>query len=386
MSDHAENEKRDGSEDSKVYDYLKEHPSVLIACVSAIVAAGTFIMNAVIYYIDSRYFQFWGYEINQCDYKNPNQIYIIAITFVFLVAINLFQRHSNNIISVYFDRTAWIHIEKKMLRVLSKLSTEQKKSIKSARSDLKKTGNKKKPKEHGTISCNDYERQIREHLSRIKGLRKKLKHEKWIMIRQLIVPLIPPASIIFLVSIVFFSAVGTAKLTPGLNVLFSLTYVFILLCLAFFSLYGIKRLTLIHRTSKCKDNYCELEQLLDKTTEDHNKEYPTSNWKNIRIKDILKGSQIRIVALSALGLLITYYVVNSLFTTSIQSSRKVFPVCYVDETPYIIVYQSSNTYYLNQSEISDGQITIDVRSHRVINSDDVTFISTEFEKVTILRD
>ncbi len=84
--------------------------------------------------------------------------------------------------------------------------------------------------------------------------------------------------------------------------------------------------------------------------------------------------------------LVVYYIAFSFSANSLQAARKEFPICYIDNNPYVIVYQSSGTYYMNKAEIDSAQITIDTRIHRIIDSDDTTYSNTKFEDVIILRD
>ena len=380
--ENAESRKNDNNDekDIKVYVYLKEHPSILVACVSAIVAVATFIMNAVIFFLDYRYFQFWGFDIARSEYNNPNQIYMIAITVVYLISITLIQRYCTEVFNEYFNRTAFLPVAK---QIVKKYQIQCKKERKSKKSRAKEN---ELSMSQDYCHAEDSEQESDDRAVDTHKLKRELRHANWIMLKRSVTVLFPSAIIMLLVMMLYFAASGVVKLTFLKSIFLSLLMSVCTILVDFIFLFSFERSALKHEIRKIRDNKKALFELFDKKVQLAKTDYPVFKWKDLRLKDAIRDSKLKTNTISYLIPFIIYFILMSFLTNSIQNRKKEFPICYIDEKPYTIVYQSLGTYYLDRAEIEDYHISIDTRSHRIVSSNDVAYKNEVFQDVIILRD
>ncbi len=367
--------------DYKVYEYMKEHPSVMIACASAIIATASFAINAVIYFIDYRYFSFWGFDIARSEYKNPNQVYILVISIVFVLTINLIQKYCGELFSAYLRRTEYIPISKAILRnfkMTIRKITKAKKEKKSILNVAQRPSNQNKNE--------NPEHSIDDVLSHIRQLKSTLRKENRNVVKDLSVFLIPSGFVMVLIGLLYFSAVGTAKLSFWVCILISVLYSIFIVLLNHLLSYCLVRIPFNRKIKEtAKNNPQELLSLFEEISQ-ADRGQVSYQLKDVLKKDTIKDSRLKSHIVSIMIALVVYYIAFSFSANSLQAARKEFPICYIDNNPYVIVYQSSGTYYMNKAEIDSAQITIDTRIHRIIDSDDTTYSNTKFEDVIILRD
>ena len=97
------------AEKSSIYYYLKEHPGFFTALIPALVAVIAFVLNAAVYRRISTYLSFWGFNAENVQIELENQIYILALVFVFIIAmagvslflnqtLNAFQKYENDLL------------------------------------------------------------------------------------------------------------------------------------------------------------------------------------------------------------------------------------------------------------------------------------------------
>lgn len=365
--------------DYRIYEYLKEHPSVMIACVSAIIATASFAMNAVIFFVDYKYFSFWGFDIARGEYKNPNQIYILSASIVFVLTINIVQKYFGELFSTYLRRTEYIPVSKAILRDFKKtirMINNTKKKRNSTRNAAQSTPKQNKNPEKG----------IGDVLPKIRQIRSTIRKENWNVIKELFAFLVPSGFLMILIGMLYFGAVGTAKLSFWICILISLLYPIFLVLLNFLLSYCFVRVPFNRKIKEtAKNNPQELISMFNENNQTGKSPF-SYRLKDMLNKDTIKDSKLGSHIVSIMMAVVVYFIVFSFSANSIQAARKEFPVCYIDKNLYVIVYQSSDTYYMNQAEIDCDHLTIDTRSHRIITSDDTIYTNIKFEDVTILRD
>ena len=73
-----EKEVSNEKDEHSLYNYLKEHPGVMVSIVSALMVVITFVINLAIYIRTSRYLEYWGVNTLNIDFNNTNLMYVFA--------------------------------------------------------------------------------------------------------------------------------------------------------------------------------------------------------------------------------------------------------------------------------------------------------------------
>ena len=174
----SEKDKKEEVASSSIYHYMKSHPGSLAALISAIIATISFVLNAALYRKTSAYLKFWGFNAENITVDSGNQIYVVALSFVFLLAMGgltyflcqtfyVFQKRANVLLYLRIDN-------RHMLREILKLRIGTM-VVSVGTWFYKKIGTHTKQIDYLKTSIVEQKRRLAELSSRVKARRKTLR-------------------------------------------------------------------------------------------------------------------------------------------------------------------------------------------------------------------
>lgn len=382
------NEKKNTNNGSKLYEYMRDHPSVLIASISAIIAVISFAVNAVIYLRQYQYLRFWGFDLAQCEYTGTNQIYVFAISVFMFAAVSIVQRYNNKTIRVYYNRTTKITVLRKISREFKRRSRKSNRKLRVVKRHMKQFWSSSEGTMESSIKNEiiGIDQQVKETHERIRKFKKDYHHVKWHTLCILFLVLIPSFIITFFIMLLFLAARNSANYSFGVCLLVSLVFSMLNILVSWLTTYWMTNSELKAILRKYGNDLEKLNELYNEQMKSEVKdEYPIKVWPSYRIKDVFSDANIKQEFMS----FILYCALLMLFTSfsAIQSQTKQteFQIYDDGDSSYAIIYQSKDKLYLDKVVIQDNTIVIDTTSHRTITTDDVSYQDIKFEAVSIIR-
>jgi len=371
----------DNSNDEySIWNFLKEHTSLLIACVSAVIATFSFFFNMTIYMNIYTYLNFWEIDILHVGYNTTNQLYNIILAFIF----QLLTLSATYIISNTYDaysqrKKVYIYIKhslkitkKEGKKLHRKLAKEKKELLKQKRNSQ----NERLINEQ-IVKCESLEKEISSQMTMIREVNESYKKSKKRNIRLLAMSNIICFLIMFVSCFVlipsvysgngFFVALIFAFLYVGVNVL----------------LYGIINSILLHFSIKSpkKLDVDECADIISKFID-----YPIEKILFGQAKTILSN---KIIKKSCIQLIIAITVFLGVFSYSGYSeakNQKEFYCVSNMEDLYVVIHNTGNNLILKKAYIYDNEhLIIDLSIQKMISAEDVILQKKSFTYVEPLR-
>lgn len=386
------------TEDSSIYNYFKDHPNLLIACISAVAAITTFVFNAVLYFDDYKHLQYWGFDISRIEWTRANELYIIGSMLIFYICNGTVQSFEATTFLVYRKKVKYVNATRWMLNcIASELKQRNRDHLRAKRKmkKIEKLGNKIKVGDEKRREVEDIYTRLAETEDRLKKLQEKLlpaqeagKRLKRRLFIQLITSIVLATVISIILLLILLLAVSNITVNRWMCVLLAFAYSFIvpafgyIISAAFYP--SIKK-------SKLKKIMEDDEQLVSFLDEVENQDltiqdYPIHKWRKYELKEVLSN---RNIALALIDCLFCSLIIFTLFLVTADKrieDQKVFSICQKDEITYAIIYQNKNTFYMDEAEWVDDAITIDVSKQRIITVNDISYETISFEKVFRIND
>lgn len=375
-------------EKTSVSQYLKEHTSLLIAIVSAIVAITTFCMNACIYYINVRKLQFWGFSKEQLQSVSANQIYILAAVVLFIFYNILVYKSLHKAFLVYFEK---VHKIKDLRKALKIISSEKKKRKRINRKQRREIRRQSKKTDGKNVTKNIYVElpRIKEQTEALKktydDYKPSIRSLRFFSVIQLL-----PTIIIFLVLGVISFYILVFALDSNPTTRFPLLpYAIIFTFLIMTVQYLPERLGSISRNNKQAKKLAydqeKLRELMQDVVSEFETppEYPASKLFNASWMRLPTNREISSFAVKYSVVMLALSVILVAYST--LQSHSSFPIVDSPEGTFAVVYQNGKTYYMEEATISGNKIEINTNKQRIVEANDFSYEIIEFEETKIIR-
>lgn len=155
----------DKKETYRIFDYIKEKPSVAIAICSVAIAAGTALLNLLAYLIDKRYLAFWNVSEDFIQINSIKTIYFIFALILTSVFSIVFQLWLKSVMLKHFRSIRPLMVVDLVLKSLKKVNKHYNKAIAQGNSVLKKY----------KVNDAEVETKIKEYKEKSKKLEKESK-------------------------------------------------------------------------------------------------------------------------------------------------------------------------------------------------------------------
>lgn len=347
-----------------IYDYLKEKTAVLLAFISAMVAIISFFAKLIALISARKELAFWEFSSSYASLGGESIMYTIIISILFFC----FTTAS----SMLFSSTYEAYLQHKKIHLLVKYYLKKEKHNLKA---LEKKSKKGKITKH-QIS-------ILDKVEQIKTLTKKSKRLAYI---NLFLNLFFIFIIICCNSILF--AIATESNTSSNTFLVALVQLIIHL-LYFLILKILIDKTVIKKNELkkiCNDSIF----ILKFSNEQEFKEYPFNNIFINGFRSVLSNRNIILIVAT---IFLSCFILSCSFAFTEfdpTESSKTLQITTIDNTPYAIVCQDNEKYYLEEikieskatkSEESKEYLTVYTNKQRIITSDDITIEVKNFADI-----
>lgn len=379
-------EKKKSTHSSSIYHYLKAHPGSFAALISATIATISFVLNAALYRRTSAYLKYWGFNAENINIENGNQIYVVALAFVFFLAMggltyflcqtfHVFQKRANVLLYLRIDN-------RYTLREILKLRIGM--VIVSFGARFCKKRDTQRQNDEIKAHVADQRRRLNELSARIKARQKTL----WLLRCNNLVALLPSLLMAYGLLLLLIGLTGvTEELRtvipyPELVLsIFVLLLIGLVYCLVRFEFRAERR----EIKKAFKKDYESAYKKIEELAERDNKQYPVVQIIKSKAEELFNN---RMVALLSLLLVISLLFAFSAFSTAddyTTSQKTTFLVVNIEDQDYVITYTCGTTYYLNQAEVNyeDNVIAVSTVNQRVLVSEDMRYDVVSFETVKI---
>lgn len=366
------------NEESSIYNYLKEHPGVLISGISALVVIFTFVINMTISFRTSKYLVYWGVDTLNLRIDNANQSYIFAVVCIYYMINMLIQPFFMNSYEIYVQEMQINYYAKYICKLSKKEVRHCKKNIDKIKREYRKLNKKEKD----NTSIRDIEERVEKlkiRISEAEQARKKSSKYtgKKLVISEILVIVcsliqmyifvLTTTSITSALQTVLVSIIGAAI---SLSTLHSLAYLL------------IKKPVIATIRKEVYSDKADLENISKQVSKEI-PEYPIDKIFSFkfRFQDIFTNKNIEVFAIHIIVCLIFLIViVNPIDRTKMQE-KKEFAVMSKGEIDYVIIYYDKEHYYLAEAMTEGETITIDTTKQRIIEMQDVVYENKIFKEV-----
>lgn len=372
---------------SSFYYYMKAHPGSLAALISAIIATISFVLNAALYRKTSGYLKFWGFNAENINIENGNQIYVVALAFVFLLSMgglmyflcqtfHVFQKRANVLLYLRMDykftRREILKLRIGMAGVL--LGTWFYK--------IRGASNKQ---------VDEIKSNVTEQKKRIDALSKRIKARQktlWLLRRSNVIMLLPSLLIAYGLLLLLIGLTGiTEELRSVIHYPELALSVVVLFPIAL--VYWVIRFEFRAERRKIrkafKEDYESAYKMIEELAAQNKDQYPVVQMIKSKAEELFSN---RTIAVLVLLIVVTLFIAFSEFSAvdeTTTSQKTTFSVVNVEGQDYVITYTSGTTYYLNQADVNkeSKEIVVSTDKQRVIMSEDMIYDVIKFDSVKI---
>lgn len=370
--------RNDGLQEKNAYsiiDYLKEHHSLMIAIVSAIVAIFSFVINLVNYLNVSTYFKFWDIEISQVTFNFSNQVYTVITAFSFQVIVLFATWFVLNTYDSYRKRQqTFMHIKWKRRKISKdiKESCEELALAKTRILTLKKRLDNKE-------ELNELERKTEKIKEIIENSKQKVKEIEKVMRKHKVqdICLLLMSNVIVFLTIFVACNILFATLIYYDNALqYSLLFSAVYVGSNVLVFGGINYFYIRREMEKRVD--CDREEIV--YTDLPIEKVIWGEWKLVVSNEVIKSIIIQLVIIT-----IVFMFSFSYAGYSKAKEQKEFQYVTSAQETYVVIYNNGVDLVMKKASIEADNITIDLSVQKTISIEDVVLCKKRFSTVKVIR-
>lgn len=338
------------NENAQIYHYFKSHPAALIACVSALVAITSYILNMVAETGIRKKLAYWGFSdasISVTTYS-INRMVIYVLFFIIGVAILSIM---TAILKRYYSSTTVLRKSEALFKILLREKKNAKRKVKKSKDKT----------------------EITDDMEEVRAQRKEIKELR----QELFITLLCVVFVMFFLSWVLLCVV--LKLALDNNATQGIIYAVACFWALFLCLIPI----CTEYTMRCNYSKQELDGFrkdkMKMKTEFSALYNQARKAKSEQLFFLPKVNQLvtnRILLQCVIFYLASIVMVvlsGGFESDKVMESKTSFEIYEDNNTKYAIVYAIDNIYYMDRAELQDGTITIDTSKHRIMTTDDIEF-------------
>ena len=347
-----------------IYDYLKENTALLLAVVSAMVAIVSFFAKLVTLISARKELAFWEFNSSYATFGGESIVYTVILAIIFSCFITAS--------STLFSSTYEAYLQQKKFHLLAKYF------LKKEKHNLKRLAEKSKKGK-----ATELEVFVLENAELIKTSTKESKKSAY---KDLFFNLFFIFVIICCNSILF--AITTVSDAGSDTWLVA----FALFIVQLFTLWLLKTLTkkTVIKKKELKEKCNDADYIVKFFKERKDKEYPFNKIFKNGLRSVLSNSNIISIIVM---IILNCFILSCSFTfTKIDpiERSKTFQITTVDSTPYAIVYQDDEKYYLEEIKVeveqTEGEepkeiLIVYTNRQRIITSDDIKIEVKKYDDI-----
>ena len=363
-----------------IYDYLREHPTVLIACISGLVAVMSFVFNYAINLYNEAYLHYWNVDVIYAVQGNAGQVYIVLFAFLYCLALLLIH----GLMSQTSD--AYRHYNR-LLSALNCARRDHKMKRKELKKGIKQLNNKTKTilldceEEDATKDSTTKEAELKSKLDECNNIIRELSEAKkgcsrWVWGNILIAVFF--AILIGTVMAAFPVAGMTWETIKKIAI--SVSYItFFDMLIYFVPAYFSSRYT--------KETYKKIDfgEFAKDMLDYDNHKFPLSDLIRNGAKSVLTNKKLKLALVQVVAVVIFCLHIFSTTGATSAEQKKDFPIISDETGVYAVVYNNGESLILEKAEILEAGITIDITKQKIIPADNVEYEIQVFDSVIVLN-
>lgn len=365
--------------DDSIYRYLKRHPGVIISIVPGVTFLFAFVFNLILYLKTFKYLNYWGItETSIIEINFTQKTFMIAIC-ILLILILFLQKMVSDMFSRYLLKMEGVYALKFYEKANRKKVKQERRYLNKNKRKLKRTQVKGEFEEvkNEITESETLVLSIQDDLDMMRHCRKII--QKYFL-KKMIIPLAAMGGLTFIFAYcTIFIMIG--DIVWWKMVLYATAFALWVVALLQIYDYLIFRGLLLKRLAK----YNSLNSLSNGIreryfTEEYLEQLPKLSFK-YSIKEFFNNKSLKSFAIQILFMSVIFFITFSLTITNVAKSNGEYRIVTHGKQPYVIIYENSNNYYLEEANIYKNKITIDTTSVRVLSKDDVCYETMFFENV-----
>lgn len=366
----------------KIYDYLKEYPSIFFAATSAFIAMISIILNFTVFLRTNSYLMY--FQVDNVLYKSSTPlVYSVAITLLFSTVLMLFQGFLSKTFENYLPYKRKFLLYKysfKEIRNGIKYGSKLRKSIKKNILCSNETALKNNNMDQTHIDLEwlnqDAKRIQHEYKSVIKTARKcRMVYHMLIGLSCLIAWL---ALVVVLALVLSISLCEWDSITSAAMV-FSAVIVVLIAVIYWFFLCVLR----LNKKKIKEDMKIELKDRLSLYND--LPDIPISSLFGGRIKDVFTDKNVKNF-ISTVSICLTVLIfVSTRSGSQSASSQKDFFVVDIDEQVYVLIYNNGENAVFEKVDIYDHTLVVDTTYQKIMPLNNIDMTRQRFDNVEVLR-
>ena len=356
-----------------IYEYIKNHPSFLIAIFTAIISMVTFFSRVASYALIKNRLFYWGIDTAYASIDNSHLFYkCMADILFFLSQLVLMYCFFANI-NIYINNNKFCTATKLLYKEYKKRLKDYDKmanSLNMVANNLN-MDNIDKSTEQGIRTTLD-------SLKELYNIIRKQEYKDLFYVVSYTIPIIIFIVIITMMKLLMDNAPGN---------IFVNTMILTIVQILFYAICLIIRCAASWRSIK-KELLKPGTDILSKQTSKEircyvglYKKYPLKScFTDTKIEKI-SDKTFKLIIASFLSFSIMFIVVLSVGDAISYKLPSKYQLYFEDDQVYAVVYRDNNLYYMEKAIIIDNKIVIDTKEQRIANKDDISLSLYEFDKV-----
>ena len=367
-------------EQYKIFEFFKEHTTLLITCVSAITAIISVILHYAVGRMNYAYLKYWDIATLHANTNNQNELYTAVCSLLCCLSLMIIHgllsgtsdafRHYNKLL---LKTNLLIKDSKSLNRKIRKKLRTLSKKIDS----LSPEKNKKPEVEEIKKKIDEYEADIHEIQKSTQFLIGAKRQFRGKIFWEFVVA-ITFSLLLGSLSFILLGSVATIKDgLPPVRIILSV----IAFDLLIYFLPAYLATWYSHQKSKKEENNETLMALLASEFP----EFPIDKFVINGIKPMLSDKSLKAGLTKFIIIIISLLFTMSAMGTITAKEKSTFPLYTDGTTLYAIVYFKGTTVFLEKASCQGDQITIDTSKQRILTTDDLSYNNVSFENVTVNR-
>lgn len=374
-------------EKHSIYDYLKEHPSALVAIASGVIAIASFCIKFVSYNANAQIVKYWGFPTEILSLAPSNFTYTVGIAIIFIITVAVIEMTIASIVNSFLERNLFWRYARLTWQIRRADFKKRTKMLRKAKKAVHQLESKQRicASSEDNVDLEEQKRIVREYESAVEEakhiLDEKEDEDK---------PFVKERAKVISFAVIGF-AISFLLLFTDAFLIFSnykeaLMYALLLIVINLPTVVGLLRKKDRPRISR---------RIVKKHITDG---VETEKWKEYanRTMTYLKGNRFYktgfanafpnnypcVLAISiACTLLLLLFISTIPIPSSLYLKARKAELVKLDETAYFVAFKQNNVFYLDEAEIFNDNLYVKTYKQRYLVSDDVAIEIKQFSNV-----
>ncbi len=361
-----------------IFYYCKEHTAFTIACISALVAILSFVIDYAIMLYNHAYLSFWKVDDIYSIQNSKLQLYTVFMAFVLVITTSAISIIMSKTADVYKKNYEFIYIAQKSFRIDRKEIKLCNKRIRAQEKMLKSVGSCLEVNEMQK-NLHNQKATIEEIKKRIKNLKKKIRKRSILLLAETL----PTAFLAFtaaaLVYMMFLMNAVDFEWGRALSIVLKIATPMVLLSLAVYITFN----HLLIRKEYAGNS--DLNEILANYKFPEENLYPIDKLFFGSAQTFASNTNLKIALFLLCFSSIVCVFMFAFYGQGLAHEKKDFAIYSCEGMDYAIVYNNGESTIMKEAIVDGNNIYIDTCRQQVMSAKDIQFTICSFENVILME-